>query len=94
MLDRLVGGVSTKFLHVLTGVFILASTARTSNALLEWNCEYSLTSNVMYGVLNTSCSLPGDEGLEMVSLRVRSVFGIMASGSGSWRNENARASLT
>ncbi|KAF8192100.1 MFS general substrate transporter [Pholiota molesta] len=37
---------------VLTGVFILASTtARTSNALLGWNCAYSFTSNVMYGVL-------------------------------------------
>ncbi|KAG1847651.1 MFS general substrate transporter [Suillus subalutaceus] len=37
---------------VLTGVFILASTtARTSNALLGWNCAYSYTSNVMYGVL-------------------------------------------
>jgi len=36
----------------LTGVFILASTtARTSNALLGWNCGYSFTSNVMYGVL-------------------------------------------
>lgn len=37
---------------ILTGVFILASTtARTSNALLGWNCGYSYTSNVMYGVL-------------------------------------------
>ncbi|KAL0961341.1 hypothetical protein HGRIS_006297 [Hohenbuehelia grisea] len=37
---------------VLTGVFILVSTtARTSNALLGWNCGYSFTSNVMYGVL-------------------------------------------
>ncbi|KAF5335322.1 hypothetical protein D9611_011779 [Ephemerocybe angulata] len=36
----------------LTGVFILVSTtARTSNALLGWNCAYSFTSNVMYGVL-------------------------------------------
>ncbi|PBK66828.1 MFS general substrate transporter [Armillaria solidipes] len=37
---------------VLTGVFILASTtARTSDALLGWDCAYSFTSNVMYGVL-------------------------------------------
>ncbi|KAF9233402.1 major facilitator superfamily domain-containing protein [Melanogaster broomeanus] len=37
---------------ILTGVFILASTtARTSNALLGWNCGYTFTSNVMYGVL-------------------------------------------
>jgi MFS family permease len=37
---------------VLTGTFILASTtARSSDALLGWNCGYSFTSNVMYGVL-------------------------------------------
>ncbi|KAG6330636.1 hypothetical protein ID866_8451 [Astraeus odoratus] len=36
----------------LTGIFILASTtARSSNAYLGWNCGYSYTSNVMYGVL-------------------------------------------
>ena len=36
----------------LTGVFILANTtARTSNALLGWNCGYTFTNNVMYGVL-------------------------------------------
>jgi hypothetical protein len=40
------------FSSVLTGVFILASTtARSSNALLGWNCAYSFVSNVMYGVL-------------------------------------------
>jgi MFS family permease len=37
---------------VLTGVFILLSTtARSSNALLAWNCGNSFASNVMYGVL-------------------------------------------
>jgi len=37
---------------VLTGIFILISTtARHSNALLGWNCAYSFTSNIMYGVL-------------------------------------------
>jgi len=37
---------------LLTGVFIMASTtARTSDALLGWNCGYSFTSNIMYGVL-------------------------------------------
>lgn len=42
----------THELLVLTGVFILVSTtARTSDALLGWNCAYSFTSNVMYGVL-------------------------------------------
>ncbi|KAH9924322.1 MFS general substrate transporter [Epithele typhae] len=36
----------------LTGVFLFASTtARTSDALLGWNCGYTFTSNVMYGVL-------------------------------------------
>ncbi|KAF9055581.1 MFS general substrate transporter [Panaeolus papilionaceus] len=37
---------------LLTGIFILLSTtSRTSNALLGWNCAYTFTSNVMYGVL-------------------------------------------
>ncbi|KAI0357555.1 MFS general substrate transporter [Trametes cingulata] len=37
---------------ILTGVFLLASTtARSSNALLGWNCGYSLTNNVMWAVL-------------------------------------------
>ncbi|TRM60728.1 major facilitator superfamily domain-containing protein [Schizophyllum amplum] len=37
---------------LLTGVFILASTsARSSDALLAWNCLYSFFSNMMYGVL-------------------------------------------
>jgi hypothetical protein len=39
-------------LTVLTGAFILASTtARSSSGLLGWNCGYSFTSNIMYGVL-------------------------------------------
>src|SRR5262245_50526521 len=37
---------------VLTGVFLFsATTARTPNTLLAWNCGYSVTSNIMYGVL-------------------------------------------
>ncbi len=37
---------------VITGVFLFASTtSRTSNALLGWNCGFTFTSNVMYGVL-------------------------------------------
>ncbi|KAH9021866.1 MFS general substrate transporter [Lactarius hengduanensis] len=37
---------------ILTGVFLFASTtARSSAALLGWNCGYSFTSNIMYGVL-------------------------------------------
>jgi len=36
----------------LTGAFLLATTtARTSNALLGWNCGYVFFSNIMYGVL-------------------------------------------
>ncbi|KAI0334189.1 MFS general substrate transporter [Cubamyces sp. BRFM 1775] len=36
----------------LTGVFLFASTtARSSNALLGWNCGYTFHSNIMYGVL-------------------------------------------
>ncbi|PPQ82780.1 hypothetical protein CVT25_009275 [Psilocybe cyanescens] len=36
----------------LTGAFLFATTtARTSNALLGWNCGYSFFSNVMYGIL-------------------------------------------
>ncbi|EMD40259.1 major facilitator superfamily protein mfs3 [Gelatoporia subvermispora B] len=39
-------------LSISTGVFLFASTtARSSNALLGWNCGYTFTSNVMYGVL-------------------------------------------
>ncbi|KAG9309579.1 major facilitator superfamily domain-containing protein [Chiua virens] len=37
---------------ILTGVFLFASTtARKSEALMGWNCAYSFTSNIMYGVL-------------------------------------------
>ena len=37
---------------ILTGVFLFVSTtARSSDALLGWNCGYSFTSNIMYGVL-------------------------------------------
>ncbi|KAI0776704.1 MFS general substrate transporter [Trametes elegans] len=36
----------------LTGVFLFASTtARSSDALLGWNCGYVFNSNIMYGVL-------------------------------------------
>ncbi|KAK6359392.1 hypothetical protein TWF696_000552 [Orbilia brochopaga] len=37
---------------ILTGVFLfLSTTAKSSNALLGWNCGYSITSNAMYGIL-------------------------------------------
>lgn len=49
----LLGGRGTLSISaLLTGAFILASTtARTSTVLLLWNCAYSFTSNIMYGVL-------------------------------------------
>ena len=35
-----------------TGVFLfLSTTARSSNAILGWNCAYNFTANIMYGVL-------------------------------------------
>jgi len=37
---------------VLTGVFLYATTtAKTSNALLGWNCAYNFFANIMYAVL-------------------------------------------
>ncbi|CAE6438141.1 unnamed protein product [Rhizoctonia solani] len=39
---------------ILTGVFLfLSTTARTSNALLGWNCGYSFANNVMWAALYT-----------------------------------------
>ncbi|KAG2142191.1 MFS general substrate transporter, partial [Suillus cothurnatus] len=68
---------------ILTGVFILASTtARTSNALLGWNCAYSYTSNIMYGVLYAlSLELfpTKDRGTgNVIVASTNRVFGIMA----------------
>lgn len=50
-----VGRKGTLFLFTtLSGVFLFASTtARTSNALLGWNCGYSFSSNVMWATLYT-----------------------------------------
>ncbi|OJT03819.1 hypothetical protein TRAPUB_5524 [Trametes pubescens] len=37
---------------IITGVLLFtATTACSSNALLGWNCGYSVTNNIMYGVL-------------------------------------------
>ncbi|KAF5348501.1 hypothetical protein D9756_009643 [Leucocoprinus leucothites] len=68
---------------LLTGVFILASTtARTSNALLGWNCAYSFTSNIMYGVLYaiTPELFPTkDRGTgNAITATANRIFGIMA----------------
>ncbi|KAF9024366.1 MFS general substrate transporter [Hymenopellis radicata] len=68
---------------LLTGAFILASTtARSSAALLGWNCAYSFTSNVMYGVLYalTPELFPTkDRGTgNALAAAANRVFGIMA----------------
>jgi MFS family permease len=68
---------------VLTGVFLFAATtARSSAALLGWNCGYSFTSNVMYGVLYALSPelFPAPQrgtGNALVAVANR-VFGIMA----------------
>ncbi|RPA94461.1 MFS general substrate transporter [Choiromyces venosus 120613-1] len=37
---------------ILTGIFLfISTTARSSNALLAWNCGYAVTSGSMYGIL-------------------------------------------
>ncbi|CAL1697604.1 unnamed protein product [Somion occarium] len=67
----------------LTGVFLFASTtARSSNALLGWNCGYAFHSNIMYGVLYAISSeiFPAKDrgtgnGLTATATRV---FGIIA----------------
>ncbi|KAF8717651.1 Sugar transporter, partial [Rhizoctonia solani] len=47
-------GTLALFTTVLTGVFLfLSTTARTSNALLGWNCGYSFANNVMWAALYT-----------------------------------------
>jgi len=68
---------------VLTGVFLFASTtARTSDALLGWNCGYSFTSNIMYGVLyalSPELFPTKDRGTGNALVAVANrVFGIMA----------------
>ncbi|KAL6308279.1 MFS general substrate transporter [Sparassis latifolia] len=68
---------------VITGVFLFASTtARTSNALLGWNCGYTFTSNVMYGVLyavSPELFPTKDRGTgNAIVASANRVFGIMA----------------
>jgi len=67
----------------LTGVFLFASTtARSSDALLGWNCGYSFTSNVMYGVLyaiSPELFPTKDRGTgNAIVAAANRVFGIMA----------------
>ena len=70
-------------LLALTGVFLFASTtARSSDALLGWNCGYSFTSNVMYGVLyaiSPELFPTKDRGTgNAIVAAANRVFGIMA----------------
>ncbi|KAJ7458054.1 MFS general substrate transporter [Mycena galericulata] len=67
----------------LTGIFILVSTtARTSNALLGYNCAYTFTSNVMYGVLyalSPELFPTKDRGTgNALTATANRIFGIMA----------------
>ena len=71
---------------VITGVFLFASTtARTSDALLGWNCGYTFTSNVMYGVLyavSPELFLTKDRGTgNAIVASANRVFGIMVRAS-------------
>ncbi|ETW79672.1 major facilitator superfamily [Heterobasidion irregulare TC 32-1] len=67
----------------LTGAFLLASTtARSSPALLGWNCGYAFFSNIMYGVLYAISPelFPAKDrgtGNGLVSTATR-VFGVVA----------------
>ncbi|KAH8107746.1 MFS general substrate transporter [Cristinia sonorae] len=68
---------------ILTGVFLFAgTTARTSDALLGWNCGYTFTSNVMYGVLyavSPELFPTKDRGTgNAIVATANRVFGIMA----------------
>jgi len=71
---------------VLTGVFLYASTiAKTSNALLGWNCGYNFFSNIMYAVLYayTPEIFPTkDRGTgNALTATTNRIFGIMAVSS-------------
>lgn len=75
-------GLST----VLTGVFLYCSTtAKTSNALLGWNCAFNFCSNVMYAVLYayTPEIFPTkDRGTgNALTATANRIFGIMAVSS-------------
>jgi len=66
-----------------TAVFLFGTTtARSSNALLGWNCAYSFFSNIMYGVLYAISPeiFPAKDrgtGNGLVSIATR-VFGVLA----------------
>lgn len=68
---------------VLTGVFLYCSTtARTSEALLGWNCAFNFCSNVMYAVLyayTPEIFITKDRGTgNALTATANRIFGIMA----------------
>ncbi|KAI0632310.1 MFS general substrate transporter [Trametes polyzona] len=74
---------------IITGVFLFASTtSRTSNALLGWNCGFTFTSNVMYGVLyavSPELFPTKDRGTgNAIVASANRVFGIMVRALFSW----------
>jgi hypothetical protein len=67
----------------LTGAFLLASTtAKTSNALLGWNCAFTFMSSLMYAVLyayTPEIFLTKDRGTgNALTASANRIFGIMA----------------
>lgn len=75
------GALSTS--TALTGVFLLASTtAKSSDALLGWNCAYSFMTNIMYAVLyayTPEIFLTKDRGTgNALTASANRIFGIMA----------------
>jgi MFS family permease len=71
------------FSTVLTGVFLFCSTtAKTSDALLGWNCAYNFMANIMYAVLYayTPEIFPTkDRGTgNAITASANRIFGIMA----------------
>ncbi|KAJ5698140.1 hypothetical protein N7462_000145 [Penicillium macrosclerotiorum] len=78
----------------LTGAFLLASTtARTSNALLGWNCAYSFMSSLMYAVLyayTPEIFLTKDRGTgNALTASANRIFGIMAPIVAMYANLNS-----
>lgn len=74
------------FSTILTGVFLYATTtAKTSNALLGWNCAYNFFANIMYAVLYayTPEIFPTkDRGTgNALTASTNRIFGIMAVSS-------------
>ncbi|OJJ34407.1 hypothetical protein ASPWEDRAFT_42416 [Aspergillus wentii DTO 134E9] len=83
------GALSTS--AALTGAFLLASTtAKTSNALLGWNCAYNFMSTILYAVLyayTPEIFLTKDRGTgNALTASANRIFGIMAPIIGMFAN--------